>query len=73
LKTLLVAVVVALIYTVLLTAAIGIVLMIFNIELGAQRWGFTIPIVVFLSLLWPSAKYAGRYVAGLDEARKKGL
>jgi hypothetical protein len=59
----------ALVYTMLISAAIGLVLMAFDIKLDPEVWGFKAPIVVFLLILWPSLIVARLVVRERDRIR----
>ena len=66
LKIGLVTVVFALLYSMILMTVIGVRLIIFEVRLDPERWGFKIPIALFLLLLAPGYWYAQKYVAALD-------
>jgi hypothetical protein len=51
----------AFVYALLGSAAIGLVLMVVDVKLDADRWGYSLPIALFLLLIVPAWIVAGKF------------
>lgn len=63
----------AFLYTLLSLVGIGIGLMVFDVSLDPDRWGLTLPIGLFVVMLYPAYRYARRYVEALDRGKSHNL